>query len=127
MLLKGVLSIYNLIKRDSSHYLDLCTSISIYQQTSENNDSRDILALSLDWNSRKSIPSKGIEIVVSGSNGSISTFKLNEHGIEKAWNGENCHEYESWIAAFDAWNSNVVFSGGDDGLLKIHDTRSQNR
>jgi diphthamide biosynthesis protein 7 len=124
---KGVLSIYKLIKRDSSHYLDLWTSSSIYQQNCEQSNSRDILALSLDWNSRRGIPSQGIEIVVSSSNGSISTFKLNELGIEKAWHRENCHEYESWIAAFDAWNSNVVFSGGDDGILKIHDTRSQHR
>ena len=102
-------------------------SSSIYQQNCDQNNSRDILALSLDWNSRRGIPSKGREIVVSSSNGNISIFKLNEHGIERVWHRENCHEYESWIAAFDAWNPNVVFSGGDDGILKIHDTRSQYR
>ena len=81
----------------------------------------------MDWNSRKSSCDKHIEIAVSSSKGDISKFKLNENGLEKSWNRTDCHEYEAWITVFDAWNSNTVFSGGDDGLLKMHDTRSETR
>ena len=87
----------------------------------------DILALSLDWNSRRNTLSRALEIAVSNSKGSVSTFSITDSLIEKTWNKEKCHEYEAWITAFNAWDPNVIFTGGDDGLLKIFDRRSEYR
>lgn len=33
------------------------------------------------------------------------------------------HEFEAWVAAFDCSNESVVFSGGDDAVMKCWDTR----
>ena len=122
-----MLSIYDLAKSDTKYYLELSSSCSISDSNSHRDSNCDILALSLDWNSRKNYPQSGLEIVVSSSNGAISIFKITENQIEKTWHRENCHEYEAWISAFDAWNSNVVYSGGDDSALKMFDTKSSNR
>ena len=91
--------------------MELSSSSPIYNSVGEDNPDCDILALSLDWNSRKSSPQDGLEIVVSSSKGALSIFKVSDEHLEKTWHRENCHEYEAWIAAFDAWNSNVIYSG----------------
>ena len=123
-----MLTIYQLVKEnDSRPHLKQSTCISICNSAAEENSASDILALSLDWNSRKYVPPDGLEIVVSSSKGALSTFKINDKQLERNWHRDNCHDYEAWIAAFDAWNFNVIYSGGDDGVLKVFDTRCTNR
>ena len=123
-----MLSIYNLSEKDDTLYLEKITSIHIEPTNCDkNNGTGDLLALSLDWNSRRNAPAKELEIGVSSSKGSVSVFRITDNLIENIWNRENCHEYEAWITSFDAWNRNVIFTGGDDGLLKIFDRRSDLR
>ncbi|KAJ7362022.1 Diphthine methyltransferase [Desmophyllum pertusum] len=79
------------------------------------------LCLSMDWSSKDG----NSQVVVSDSAGQMSLCKFNE-GTSKLcqilqWTG---HEYEAWITAFDAWNSAIVYSGGDDCLLRGWDTRT---
>ena len=121
-----MLSIYDLVRGEAKDYLDLSSTCSISDSNSTAGNC-DILALSLDWNSRRDFPSNGLEIVVSSSKGAVSIFKVTENVIEKTWHRENCHDYEAWISAFDAWNPNVIYSGGDDGALKMFDTKASNR
>lgn len=45
-------------------------------------------------------------IVVSDSLGEISLVKQNT--IVEKW---KAHDYEAWIAAFNYWNPNVIWSG----------------
>ena len=123
----GILSIYNLCKKDDSFHLQMITDIHIDPASFENGDSTDVLALSLDWNSRRNASDQELEIVVSSSNGKISIFRLTGSKIENTWKKDKCHEYEAWITAFDAWNRNIIFTGGDDCLLKIFDRRSDLR
>ena len=123
----GILSIYHLCEREREINLKLLSTIHIDPSILVEDCNSDILALSLDWNSRRNAPNKELEISVSSSKGTVSIFSIADKIIENIWNRENCHEYEAWITSFDAWNRNVIFTGGDDGLLKIFDRRSDLR
>jgi len=77
------------------------------------------LCCSLDWSNRIS---NNTNIVVSRSNGYISLYNFNNNEIKQLdhWQG---HNFEAWTAAFDQWNTNIVYSGADDCLFKGWDTR----
>lgn len=75
-------------------------------------NSKEVLALSLDWSCAKSLQgtSEG-SIVVSDSQGGVNLFQLSEEiklVLIKRWQG---HTYEAWISAFNYWEPHVLFSG----------------
>lgn len=79
------------------------------------------LCLSMDWS-----PECGkSQATISDSAGQISICQFYEgaYNLQQIlqWKG---HQYEAWITAFDAWNSAVVYSGGDDCFLRGWDTRT---
>ncbi|XP_012271683.1 diphthine methyltransferase [Orussus abietinus] len=82
------------------------------------------MALSLDWSIGKWSDDmcQDSNIVGSYSNGAISLFKLDGEGFKEitSW---SAHQFETWTAAFDYWNSNVIYSGGDDCKFQRFDTR----
>ena len=81
------------------------------------------LFLSLDWSNRvnRSDPSR---IAVSQSDGCVSLWDASPGapGLTQieCW---AAHGFEAWITAFDYWNTDVVYSGGDDCLFKGWDLR----
>jgi diphthamide biosynthesis protein 7 len=79
----------------------------------DNNDG--ILALSCDWQYNHNI-------VSSMSNGTIRYYKTTPTALllDNEW---KAHEYEAWTASFDHHNQNIIYTGGDDCLFKIYDTR----
>ncbi|RCH85940.1 Diphthine methyltransferase [Rhizopus stolonifer] len=85
-------------------------------------DDTSVLCLSLDWASRVNRSDR--RIVTSHSNGDINILAPAETGyqIQDQW---HAHDLEAWITAFDYWNTNIVYSGADDGLFKGWDTRTQ--
>ena len=70
-------------------------------------------------------PSSVPKIVVSDSKGGVSVFSLTDSAelCKNTQSGPMNHEYEAWIAAFDSCNENIIFSGGDDAVMKCWDTR----
>ncbi|XP_028027962.1 diphthine methyltransferase isoform X1 [Bombyx mandarina] len=84
---------------------------------------QDILALSLDWSTNKT-DSDVHNLVVSDSSGCVTILTVNGNGIEKrlSW---RAHGFEAWIGAFNYWDTNLLYSGGDDCLLKCFDVRVQ--
>ncbi|KAI7888079.1 WD40-repeat-containing domain protein [Mucor mucedo] len=83
-------------------------------------DDPSTLCLSLDWASR--LNKTDGRIVTSHSNGTVNILTPTESGyvVGEDW---HAHDLEAWIAAFDYWNTNVVYSGADDGLFKGWDIR----
>ncbi|XP_067937894.1 diphthine methyltransferase-like [Watersipora subatra] len=78
---------------------------------------KDAMALSLDWSNRVN-QSPRVKIAVSSSNGEIALVE----GI-KCTNQWKAHDFEAWITAFNYWNENILWSGGDDCTLKGWDAR----
>lgn len=81
-----------------------------------------VLTLSLDWNSELESSRR---IVASDSGGNISMIQLTQSELTKicSW---KAHSFEAWICSFDKWNSNVVYTGGDDMFLYQFDVREDN-
>lgn len=52
-------------------------------------------------------------VLASDSRGSLTLLTVAANGIRKdrSW---KAHNFEAWTCAFDKWNLNVVYSGGDD-------------
>ncbi|EDO48279.1 predicted protein, partial [Nematostella vectensis] len=63
--------------------------------------------------------------VVSDSKGELTLLQCSKGSWETRQISQwAAHGYEAWIAAFDRWSHNVVYSGGDDCLLRGWDTRT---
>ncbi|KII94377.1 hypothetical protein PLICRDRAFT_153974 [Plicaturopsis crispa FD-325 SS-3] len=80
------------------------------------------LCLSLDWSNRLQPSSSSGSLIVSLSNGELCLLKPHddELRVTDRW---HAHDYEPWIAAWNYWDQNIVYSGGDDMKLKGWDVR----
>lgn len=81
----------------------------------------DRLALSLDWSTARG-ESSDVRVVSSDSTGSLSVLTLGEASLSviSQW---KAHEFEAWISAFSYWDTQLIYSGGDDCKLKGWDLR----
>jgi diphthamide biosynthesis protein 7 len=62
-------------------------------------------------------------LVVSLSNGSLCVLKPDSTGEVSVVDKWHAHDYEPWIAAWNYWDTSVVYSGGDDLTMKGWDIR----
>ncbi|XP_056648191.1 diphthine methyltransferase [Diorhabda sublineata] len=95
--------------------LELITTYKVDSDTSET------LVLSLDWS--KSVSNcNEIEIACSDSKGNIHLLELDNNilVLKDSWHG---HDFEAWITGFYYWDTNIIFSGGDDCLFLKFDKR----
>ncbi|KAL5518935.1 hypothetical protein ACEPAH_618 [Sanghuangporus vaninii] len=83
---------------------------------------KDTLCLSLDWSNRRNARGDGC-IAVSCSDGSLSVFQPDTSGCFAEMRSWHAHDFEAWITAWDYWNTNIVYSGGDDLKLRGWDIR----
>ncbi|XP_033335696.2 diphthine methyltransferase [Megalopta genalis] len=113
----GYLQIYQMKNNKESEYLELLTGKKVAGD-------KEILALSLDWCSGRWTHDNesNLSIVVSDSKGSITLFDINEDELIYI-NSWYAHKFEAWITAFDYWDTNVIYSGGDDCKFKKFDIR----
>ncbi|KAI9512577.1 WD-40 repeat-containing protein, partial [Russula earlei] len=82
-----------------------------------------VLCLSLDWSNRRTPTSAAGSLVVSLSDGTVSLLEPDQIGqlvVSSAW---SAHAYEPWCVAWSCWDTNIIYSGGDDLQLKVWDVR----
>ena len=56
------------------------------------------------------------KIIVSGSSGCLTLVELTDTGMIPA-NQWKAHDFEAWVAAFNYFNTNVIYSGEVDVLV----------
>ncbi|KAK6642819.1 hypothetical protein RUM43_004321 [Polyplax serrata] len=80
----------------------------------------DFLTLSIDWTKQ------GDDTLMcsSDSKGNVTVIKVENDKLTilQEW---NAHSLEAWIVCFDSFHQNIIYSGGDEGLLKVWDRRSE--
>lgn len=57
-------------------------------------------------------------IIISESDGHIARLSL-ANGSVNCTEDWHAHDYEAWIAAFNYWNTEVIYTGGTLSLLRI--------
>ncbi|XP_075973196.1 diphthine methyltransferase isoform X1 [Anticarsia gemmatalis] len=107
----GTLQLYKLKNENATYELSLWLEHVIGE---------DVLALSVDWSTNK-LTSENPRLVVSDSAGCVHILAI-EEGI-KAVGKWKSHGFEAWIGAFNYWNPDVFYSGGDDCMFKSYDVR----
>ncbi|XP_055334409.1 diphthine methyltransferase-like [Paramacrobiotus metropolitanus] len=79
------------------------------------------LALAVAW-TKESENTGSILLAVSDSVGNVTILRERDEEFRHV-QSSTLHEYEVWTVCFDAENSNIVYSGADDSLLKVTDSR----
>ncbi|KAM4877668.1 diphthine methyltransferase isoform 2-T2 [Thomomys bottae] len=115
----GSIELLRLVESEKSSYiLQPISSLTVEEQC---------LSLSLDWSTGKSgrVSDQPLKIISSDSKGQLHLLMVDEagSGLQRVASWQ-AHHFEAWIAAFNYWQTEVVYSGGDDGLLKVWDTRT---
>ncbi|TPX67934.1 hypothetical protein SpCBS45565_g03454 [Spizellomyces sp. 'palustris'] len=90
-------------------------------KASHSNGKDGVLSLSLDWSNR--VNHSDPRIIISESDGNIARLSITGGSIVRSeeW---YAHEFEAWISAFDYWETEIVYTGGDDCTLKGWDLRT---
>ncbi|XP_064071810.1 diphthine methyltransferase isoform X1 [Vanessa tameamea] len=109
---EGVTQLYRLVEENGT--LNLLLWI-------ENIVGGEALALSVDWSSNKSFMQEP-NLVISDSSGTITVLQIVGDCLQKIGQWKS-HSFEAWIAAYNYWNTDLFYSGGDDCLLKSYDIR----
>lgn len=97
--------------------LHLIDTITLCGENDEN-----MLTLSVDVRNSR-YQSSNDNLLASDSRGNITLLSIGQDSIVKKKNWK-AHAFEAWTCAFDKWNPNVVYTGGDDTFMHIYDIRA---
>ena len=75
------------------------------------------LCLAVEWSADNSL------LAVTDSEGALSILSAGQSDGLSLLSRISAHTFEAWTACFSKYNSNLVYSGGDDCVLKFHDRR----
>lgn len=105
--------VYELKSDDRLHLIDTLN-------LSSNNSDENLLTLAIDV--RTSTLKENL--ICSDSRGMVSLMTVGQTQLvkERSW---KAHSFEAWTCAFDKWNPNVVYTGGDDTFMHIYDIRAE--
>lgn len=106
--------LFELCSDDRLHAID---KLNLCTDSDEN-----LLALSIDVRKCNALNEKE-NLLASDSRGKVSLLTICPDRIvrERNW---KAHSFEAWTCAFDKWNSNIVYTGGDDTFFHVYDTRA---
>lgn len=76
--------------------------------------------LSVDW--QHTTPSQ--RLATCSSDGSIHVTHIRESDLVLDAEHKHAHEFDVWAIGWDTWDTNLLYSGGDDWKLKLWDLRS---
>ncbi|XP_039753846.1 diphthine methyltransferase isoform X1 [Pararge aegeria] len=109
---EGYVQVYQLLDENGTMKLQLWLEDAI---------GGNVLALSLDWSTNK-VTNEQPSLAISDSSGAVTIMRVVGRSLEKIglW---QTHSFEAWIAAFNYWNTDVFYSGGDDCIFKSYDVR----
>ena len=107
----GETIIYKLTEKDQNMQLEFCDKFTI----------DEALILSLDW-SNSILDEECPRIVTSDSRGYINLLQVKNLHIDLLQSFK-AHEFEAWISAFNYWNPNIIYTGGDDSKFRGFDLR----
>ncbi|CAO3637446.1 unnamed protein product [Cunninghamella echinulata] len=116
---------------DNEKVLGVADSIDklIKKQHIQVSEDDSVLCLSLDWSTRRynhhnvseDNNNNNVQCIISHSNGDLSLLSKDETNFTTtSW---HAHDLEAWIAAFDYWDVNKIYSGADDMLFRGWDIR----
>lgn len=88
-------------------------------------DQDNLLTLAIDWSPMVENCATR-ELIASDSLGKLSLLQLSEAGSLDVVSSWQAHSFEAWTCAFDRCQPNRVYSGGDDMMLHVYDTRCDN-
>lgn len=78
------------------------------------------LSLSLDWSNRLRENCASVKIAASDSKGRLSIVDVDTSRVSHSF---PAHDFEAWVCAFDCFQPEIIYSGGDDMKFKRWDLR----
>ncbi|KAG9291872.1 hypothetical protein G9A89_012157 [Geosiphon pyriformis] len=111
---------YNFASFMSDQFLNSKEKLNLLTDFQTNEEK---LCLSIDWSNKLSCQST--RILGTQSDGSIIVLSVDANFGINASHQWIAHEFEAWIGAFNHWNTNVLYTGGDDSRLKGWDLRME--
>lgn len=102
------------LKADDDH-LHFVDKINLATENDEN-----LLTLAIDV---RTSANSSENLIASDSRGVVTLLTVTQSNIikERSW---KAHSFEAWTCAFDKWNPNIVYTGGDDTFMHIYDIRA---